>query len=167
MTEQTTEDTKPKRFADEHEAKLLQRREENAGKSWHEVDGKLAMLLAVQFGPLNADKGGAFDLTVTIDGATITGLAVSEATWEEALRAEVKAASEEAAEKLGGRLDQHQEQLEQYYKDVQENPLLLRQVRFVHFLKPTVISGSITVEAKPTRVALSKVSSWFLGTLKV
>jgi len=103
---------------------------------------------------------------VTVDGATISGLAVSEATWEEALLSEFKAANEAAAGDFAEKLDRVNQDRREALKDAEENALLLRQIGFVHFLDPTVISGNVQVNAKPTRVALSKVSSWFPGRVR-
>jgi len=56
MTELKAEEASNE-LTDEESAKLLKRREDNAGRSWHEVDGKLALLLTNQFGMLSSSKG--------------------------------------------------------------------------------------------------------------
>lgn len=110
---------------------------------------------------------GTADVTVVVDGQVISGTVVSEAAW-------AKLQADSIRKNAGGTargLDLMQELTDEHRSTVidqeAENPLIKKQVRYIHFSAPRVHNhGGIPMSFSATRVDLRRVSAWSLGALK-
>jgi hypothetical protein len=162
----TATDYTPPVYSDEVNAKLTARKEEAAAKGWYEIDSRLAAFLHLIFGTEMQHDDGTADLIVVVDGQVISGTMVSEAAWAKLQADSIRETSAGAAEGLDLMQELTAEHRATAVEQAAENPLIMKQARYIHFRAPRVHNhGGIPMTFGPTRIDLRKVSAWSLGSL--
>ena len=134
--------------------------------SFRNVDQRLSAILDVVFGEDNSGKDGNIPLTIIADGATITGVVISEDAWVDLQIAQVEGNDSfaEALRVFQDSANQGRKERQEAQTD-DEAPRSLRTK--LHFRNATIITGSRPVELQGLRVDLKHVSAWSLGEMIV
>lgn len=114
------------------------------------ADPRLALLLASIF---QAGDDATVELTVVVDGAVISGSAVSENAWTQRQNDQVRIGSWAIA----GVLDAYGSPAGEAGTEAQP--------RYLHFLAPVLLSGGTRVPLQATRVDVRRVAAWSIGRI--
>lgn len=114
------------------------------------TDPRLALVLASVFG---TGDDATMELTVVVDGAVLSGSAVSEQAWTQRQNDQVRIGSWAVA----GILDSWESGADEAGFPMDGEP------RYIHFLGPVLLSGGVRVPLQATRVDVRRVAAWSIG----
>jgi hypothetical protein len=127
------------------------------------VDFYLDEILRMSFGNFN-DSENTFGLTFTLDGALVSGIAISAKSWNrlmsESLGEAHSALGEHFAEMTGELAASSREVVQSRIDD--DRPLAA--YRFIHMRDVRITAGGITQFVPLWRAQVSKVSGWSIGS---
>ena len=148
------------RMGAEQDAKYSANRQHFEAQSWYEIDHRLTLLLTPLF---RMGDDATIELTVVVDGTVISGSVVSEHAWTQRQNDQIRVGSPAVADALASVESKREEEA------LEETGAgsLHRQVRYIHFLAPALLSGGVHVRLPATRVDLRKVAAWSIGRISL